>query len=76
MLRLNLAWRLLPMLFALLLLAFAAVALSAAFHGAPRTHARDRSSLAHAARDVKRAAKPLVSDSRHALTEALTAPGH
>ena len=74
MLRLFLAWRLLRMLFALLLLAFAVLALSAAVRSAPRTHARDRSSLAHAARDLQRAVKPLVSDARHALTQALRAP--
>ena len=74
MLRLNLAW--LRMLFPLLLFAFAALALTAAFRGAPRTFRRGQSSLARAARDVERAVKPLVSDSRHALTEALTAPGH
>ena len=60
MLRLFLAWRLLRMLFALLLLGFAALALTAAFRSAPRTHARDRSSLARAARGVERAVKPLV----------------
>jgi hypothetical protein len=61
---------------ALLLLAFAAVALSGAFRSAPRTHTRDRSSLAHAARGVERAVKPLMLDARNALTQALTAPGH
>ena len=74
MLRLFLAWRLLRMLFALLLSAFAALALSAAVRSAPRTHKRDHSSPARAARDLERAVKPLVSDARHALTEALTAP--
>jgi hypothetical protein len=64
------------MLFPLLLLAFAALALTAAFRGAPRTRARRNSSLAHTARAVERAVKPLVSDARHALTEALTAPKH
>ena len=72
MLRLLLAWRLFRMLFPLLLFGFAALALTAAFRGQPRAFGRGQSSLAHAARGVERAVKPLVSDARHAVTQALT----
>jgi uncharacterized membrane protein YidH (DUF202 family) len=72
MLRLFLAWRLMRTLFALLLFGFAALALTAAFRGEPRTLGRRQSSLAHAARGVERAVQPLVSDARNALTRALT----
>jgi hypothetical protein len=71
-LRLFLAWRLLRMLFPLLLFGFAALALTATFRGGPRAFARGQSSLAHAARGVERAVKPLVSDARNAVTHALT----
>ena len=76
MLRLFLAWRLLRTLFPLLLFGFAALALTAAFRGGPRTFGREQSSLAHAARGLERALKPLMLDARTALTHALTAPGH
>ena len=72
MLRLFLAWRLLRMLIPLLLLGFAALALTSAFRGQPRAFAREQPSLAHAARGVERAVKPLVSDARNAVTQALT----
>jgi hypothetical protein len=72
MLRLFLAWRLVRMLFPLRLLGFAALALTSALHRGPRALGRGRSSLAHAASGVERALKPLVSDARHALTQALT----
>ncbi len=75
MLRLFLAWRLLRMLFPLLLFGFAALALTAAFRGLPRTPGRGQSSHTHAARGLERAVNPLVSDARNALTQALTAPG-
>jgi hypothetical protein len=71
-LRLFLAWRLSRMLFPLLLFGFAALALTAAFRREPRTSGRGQSSLAHAARGVERAVKPLVSDARNAVTQALT----
>jgi hypothetical protein len=71
-LRLFLAWRLLRMLFPLLLFGFAALALTAAFRGDPRTFGRGQSSLAHAARGVERAVNPLVKDARNAVTQALT----
>jgi hypothetical protein len=77
MLRLFLAWRLLRMLFPLLLLlALAALALTTAFRGEAHTPGPEHSSLAHAARGVELAVKPLVSDVRNALTQALTPPGH
>ena len=75
MLRVFLAWRLLRMLFPLMLFGFAALALTAAFRGGPRMFGRGQSSLAHAARGVERAVKPLVLDARNAVTQALTAPG-
>lgn len=75
MLRLFLGWRLFWMLFPLLLLGFAVLALTAAFRGAPRTFGRGQSSLAHTARGVEHAVKPLVLDARNAVTQALTAPG-
>jgi hypothetical protein len=69
MLRLFLAWRLLRMLFPLLLFAFAALALTTAFRSGPRTFGRGpSSSLAH----VERVVTPLVSDARKAVTQALT----
>ena len=74
MLRVFLAWRLLRMLFPLLLLfGFAVLALTATFRREPRTFGRGQSSLAHAARGLERAVKPLVSDARNAVTHALTA---
>ena len=76
MLRLFLAWRLLRMLFPLLLFAFAALALTTAFRSEAHTPGPEHSSLAHAARGVELAIKPLVSDVRNALTQALTPPGH
>jgi hypothetical protein len=76
MLRLFLAWRLLRMLFPLLLFAFAALALTTAFRGEAHTPGPEHSSLAHAARGVELAVKPLISDVRNALTQALTPPGH
>ena len=75
MLRLFLAWRLLRMLFPLLLFGFAVLALTAAFRGGPRTFGRGQSALAHAARGVEHAVKPFVSNARNAVTQALTAPG-
>jgi hypothetical protein len=74
-LRLFLAWRLLRMLFPLLLFGFAVLALTAAFRDRPRTFGREQSSLAHAARSVERAVKPLALDAGNAVTQALTAPG-
>ena len=71
MLRLFLAWRLMRMLLVLLLFGFAALALTSALNGGPRALGRERSSLAHAASSVERALNPLVSDARHALTQAL-----
>ena len=76
MLRLFLAWRLLRTLLPLLLFAFAALALTTAFRVAPHTSGPERSSLAHAARGVQLAVKPLISDVRNALTQALTPPAH
>jgi hypothetical protein len=76
MLRLFLAWRLLRMLFPLLLFAFAALALTTAFRVAPHTARPEHSSLAHAARQVQLAVKPLVSDLSNALTRALAPSGH
>jgi len=76
MLRLFLAWRLLRILFPLLLLAFAAPALTTAFRGEAHTPGPEHSSLAHAARGVELAVNPLISDVRNALTQALTPPGH
>jgi hypothetical protein len=76
MLRLFLAWRLLRMLFPLLLFAFAALALTTAFRGQPHTSRPEHSSLAHAARKVELAVRPLVSDLSNALTRALAPPGH
>ncbi|MGI8557618.1 MAG: hypothetical protein ACR2ND_04820 [Solirubrobacteraceae bacterium] len=75
MLRLYLAWRLLRMLFPLLLFGFAALALTTAFRGWPRTPEGRQSPLTHAARGLERAVNPLVSDARSTLTQALTAPG-
>ena len=72
MLRLFLAWRLLRMLVPLILFGFAVLALTAAFRGGPRTFGRGQSPLAHAARSVERAVKPLVLDARNAVTQALT----
>ena len=72
MLRLFLAWRLLRMLFPLLLFGFAVLALTATFRGGPRTVGWGQSSLAHAARGEERAVKPLVSDARNAVAQALT----
>jgi hypothetical protein len=71
-LRLFLAWRLSRMLFPLMLFGSAALALTSAFRGQPRAFARGQSSLAHAARGVERAVKPLVPDARNAVTQALT----
>ena len=76
MLRLFLAWRLLRMLFPLLLFGPAAVALTATLRAGPGTFGPGQSSLAHAASGVERAVKPLVFDARNALTQALTAPAH
>ena len=76
MLRLFLAWRLLRMLFPLLLLGFAALALTIAFQDGRRTIEREQSSLAHAARRVKPADTRSMTDTRHGPTQALTAPGH
>jgi hypothetical protein len=72
MLRLFLAWRLLRTLFPLLLLGLATLALTAAFRPGPRTSRRGQSSLDHAARGLERAVRPLVSDARNAVTQALT----
>jgi hypothetical protein len=68
MLRLFLAWRLLRTLLPLplLLLALAALALTTALHGEPHTPGPEHSSLAHAAREVQLAVKPLISDVRNA----------
>jgi hypothetical protein len=75
MLRLFLAWRLLRMLFPLLILGLAALAFTTAFRTGPRTFGRDHPSLAHTATGVERAVMPLVSDARKALTDVLTPPG-
>lgn len=72
MLRLFLASRLLRMLFPLLLFGFTAVTLTAAFRAGPRTFGRGQASLAHAARGLEGAVKPLVSHARNAITHALT----
>jgi hypothetical protein len=74
MLRLLLAWRLCRMLFPLLALGFAALALTTTFWAGPRTSRRDHPSLAHARAGVERAVKPLESDAHQALTQALTPP--
>ena len=74
MLRLILAWRLLRMLFPLLLFGFAALTLTAAFRAAPRTTGRGQSSLNPVPHAVERGVKPLVSDTRQDLTHVLTAP--
>jgi hypothetical protein len=74
-LRLFLAWRLLRVLFVLLLFGFAALALAAAFGGDPRTFGRGHSSLADAGRAVERAVMPFLLDARTALIQALTGPG-
>jgi hypothetical protein len=76
MLRLFLAWRLLRILLPLLLFALAALALTTALRGEPHTPGPEHSSLAHAARGVQLAVKPLISDVRNALTQALTPPAH
>ncbi|MDQ2894091.1 MAG: hypothetical protein M3Y09_00335 [Actinomycetota bacterium] len=74
MLRLLLAWRLLRMLFPLLLFGFAALALTPAFRAAPRATGRGQPSVAHLAQGVERTASPLVPDARHILLHELTAP--
>jgi hypothetical protein len=72
-LRLFLAWRLLRMLFPLLLFAFAALTLTTAFRFGPRTFGRGPSpSLAYVEHGVERVVTPLVSDARKAVTQALT----
>jgi hypothetical protein len=74
MLRLFLAWRLLRMLFPLLLFAFAALALTTALRSGPRTFGRgpSSSSLGHVEHGLERVVTPLVSDARKAVTHALT----
>ena len=75
MLGLFLTWRLLRMLFPLLVVGFAVLALTTASRSGPRTFGRDHSSLARAAAAVERAVTPLVSDARKAVAQALTPPG-
>ncbi len=74
MLRVILEWRLLRMLFPLLLFGCAALTLTAALRAAPRTTGRGQSSLNPLPRAVGRGVKPLVSDTRQDLTHVLTAP--
>ncbi len=74
MLRLFLAWRLLRMLFSLLLFGFAVLALTTAFRATSRTTGRGQSLLDHVTQGVERTLKPLAADARPVLIHPLTAP--
>ncbi len=74
MLRLFLAWRLLRMLFPLVLFGFAALALTAAFRAPPRTTGPGQSFLTHVAQGVERTVKPPVANARPVLIHPLTPP--